>query len=1048
MTKMLNDWENPEIFERNRVPARASFIPYPDKESALSHERGRSQWFKLLNGKWRFNYAENPNLAPEGFFIEYFPEDFLMGCFDVTHLDDEEWDYIQVPCSWQTLGYGRPHYTNVIYPFPTDPPHVPTENPTGSYRRKFFLSADWDDRQVFLRFEGVDSAFYVWINGQEAGYSQGSRLTAEFNVTPHLRNGVNTVSARVLQWSDGSYLEDQDMWWLSGIFRDVYLIGVPETHIFDFRVRTELDAEYRDAILKVQTVLKHHGEQTASDCRVEISLLDADLQPVLEQPLSSDVDISEDADAVVDMEVPVKNPKKWSAENPYLYSLLITLKDNRGDVIEVIPYKVGFRSVELKDGNMLVNGVPIMLKGVNRHDHHPDLGKAVPLESMIEDILLMKRHNVNAVRTSHYPNDPRFYDLCDYYGLYVLDETDLECHGFATAGNWNWTSDNPEWEAAYVDRVERMVERDKNHPCVIIWSLGNEAGFGCNHEAMARWVREADPTRLLHYEGDRQQKVADIVGPMYTSVDGIIELAQDNDAEKPVILCEYAHSMGNGPGGFKEYWDAFYKYKRLQGGFVWDWIDQGLRQVTDDGREWFAFGGDFGDEPNDKNFLINGLIFPDRKPSPGLIEYKKVLEPVKVEPVDIARGEVKFTNRYDFISLDHLLVSWDLKVGDKILQSGAIPTPDIAPGGSKTVVIPYTTPPTLTPGADYWLNISLTLAKDTPWASRGHEIAWAQFQLPLEVPAGPMIGVGSMPPVNCEDSGNEIEITGADFELIFDKVYGVIKSWCHESLGLINAGPKLNFWRAPIDNDVGAARDWRMSRLNELQHRIDEVECYDLDDKSLRIHVRSRIAPPVHALGFECDYIYTIYGSGDVILQVSGAPKGKMPETLPRIGLQMTMPGELDHVSWYGRGPGECYIDSKQANRTGVYSCTVDDLYVPYVYPQDNGNRTDVRWVSLTNTRGMGLLAVMPCLNFSAHRFSTEDIEKALHTCDLTPRDEITLNLDYRHQGLGSASCGPGVLPQYQLHPHEFSFTVRLRPFSVDHISPMSLSRFGVDKIS
>ena len=1045
MNKELNDWENPKVFQRNRLPARAYFVSYPDEESALSGEPGRSPRFKLLNGNWKFRYAESPALAPEDFFIEYFPEDFLMGYFDVTHWDDSQWDEIQVPCSWQVLGYGRPHYTNVQYPFPVDPPRVPTENPTGSYRRKFFVSEEWDDRQIFLRFDGVDSAFYVWVNGQQVGYSQGSRLPAEFDITSHVRDGVNTLAVRVLQWSDGSFLEDQDMWWLSGIFRDVYLVATPEVHVFDFRVRTELDAEYGDAVLKVRTVLKNYSEDAVSNYRVEIRLLDADLQPVLEQTLDASIDIQADGQTALDLETPVPDPRKWSAEHPYLYTLLITLKDDQGRVIEVVPCKVGFRSVELKNGNLLVNGIPIMIKGVNRHDHHPDQGKAVPLESMIQDILLMKRHNVNAVRTSHYPNDPRFYDLCDYYGIYVLDETDLECHGFATIRDWNRTSDDPDWKDAYVDRMIRMVERDKNHPCVIVWSLGNESGFGQNHRAMADWVRQADPTRLLHYEGDRQQEVADIVGPMYTSVDGIIELAQDEGAEKPVILCEYAHAMGNGPGSFKEYWEAFYKYKRLQGGFVWDWIDQGLRQITEDGREYFAYGGDFGDEPNDRNFLINGLIFPDRKPSPGLIEYKKVLEPVEVEPVDLAEGKVRISSRYDFILLDHLTVSWNLMADGKILQTGAIPTPKIAAGKSQIMTIPYTMPPALTPGAEYWLNMSFALASDTSWASRGHEVAWAQFQLPLEVPAAPVIKIDSIQPMVYDDSDNTIQVTGADFDLIFDKVYGVISSWHHEDMRIVTSGPRLNFWRAPLDND-NVQREWRKAGLHRLTHRVDSVESTECKGRIIKILVRSRIAPPVLALAFECDYTYTVYGSGHVMLRVHGVPKGELP-VLPRIGLQMTLPDELDRVSWYGRGPGESYVDSKQANRFGVYSCTVDELYTPYVYPQDNGNRTDVRWVSFTNIRGMGLLAVMPNLNFSAHRFTAQDLENAQHTCDLVPRDEITLNLDYRHQGLGSASCGPGVLPQYELHPHEFDFTIWLKPFSRDRISPMNLSREQIEAL-
>ena len=1033
MTRTRNDWENPKVFQRNRVQARASFVPYPDENSALSGERGCSPWFKLLNGRWKFHYAENPALASKDFFAE---------SFDVSC-----WNDISVPCSWQVLGYGRPHYTNVQYPFPVDPPRVPTDNPTGSYRRNFFISDDWADRQVFLRFEGVDSAFYMWVNGQKVGYSQGSRITAEFDITPYIRSGVNTLAVRVFQWSDGSYLEDQDMWWLSGIFRDVYLITTPRVHIFDFRIRTELDVEYRDAILKVRATLKNHGDQDINHYHVEIRLLDAELQTVLEYPLNSDADIQGNGETTLDLEMPVANPEKWSAESPYLYSLIITLKNEHGQVVEVGTCKVGFRSVELKDGNLLVNGVPIMIKGVNRHDHHPDLGKATSLDSMIQDILLMKCHNINAVRTAHYPNDPRFYDLCDYYGIYVLDETDLECHGFGTIGDWNRTSDDPEWEGAYIDRVARMLERDKNHPCVIIWSLGNESGFGCNHEAMSKWVRRADLTRLLHYEGDRQQKVADIVGPMYTSVDGIIELGKDRDAEKPVILCEYAHAMGNGPGGLKEYWEAFYQHKRLQGGFVWDWIDQGLRQFTEDGKEWFAYGGDFGDEPNDGNFLINGLIFPNRKPSPGLIEYKKVLEPVKVEPVDLTVGKIKITNRHDFISLSHLIVSWNLMADDKMLQNGTIRTPNIAAGRSKTVTIPFTQPPII-PGANYWLNVSFTLASDTPWAPEGHEVAWVQFKLPLEVPPAPAFKADSMPPIDCEDSENTIKVSGTNFKLIFDKIHGIITFWQHEGLKVINKGPLLNFWRAPIDNDKRIEPAWRKAGLDSLTHRIDEVQCSKPNDGIVQIHVKSRIAPPILDLALECDYTYTIYGSGDVILDTHGIPKGKLP-ILPRIGLQMTLPGELDHVLWYGRGPGESYIDSKQANRVGVYSCSVNDLYVPYVYPQENGNRTDVRWMSLIDVRGMGLLAVgMPMLDFSAHRFTTQDIEKAKHICDLIPRDEITLNLDYRHHGLGSASCGPGVLPQYELHPNEFRFSIRLKPFSVDRISPMGLSKKAMESIA
>lgn len=1025
----MRDWENPKVFGKNRIPARSGIISYPDENSLLSGERGTSPWFKLLNGNWKFNYAECPELTPEDFFNE---------AFDVS-----KWANIQVPGNWQVLGYGRPHYTNVQFPFPVNPPKVPGENPTGSYRRNFFLPDSWRDRQIYLRFEGVDSAFYVWVNGKQVGYSQGSRLPAEFDITDYIRKDRNTIAVQVYQWSDGSYLEDQDMWWLSGIFRDVYLIAEPKIHIFNLNVRTELDRNCENAFLNITAVIKNcHHKKEANNYRVEINLLDPSLQPVFKESLNKSFKIKPGSEKNIELKNQVKNPKKWSAETPCLYTLLVTFKDNLGRVLEVKGCRVGFRKVELQDGNMLVNGVPVMLKGVNRHDHHPDLGRAVPLETMIRDVLLMKQHNINAVRTSHYPNDPRFYELCDYYGLYVFAETDLECHGFFNVNDLNRISDDPEWENAYVDRMSRMVETYKNHPSVIIWSLGNESGFGRNHRAMAKWIKSADLTRLLHYEPDSKQEIVDIVGPMYPSVDTIIKLAKERNYKKPVILCEYAHAMGNGPGGLTEYWDAFYKYKRLQGGFVWDWVDQGLRQKTEAGKEWFAYGGDFGDEPNDENFLINGLVFPDRIPSPGLIEYKKVLEPVKAEPVDLPRGKIRIANRHDFISLAHLDISWNIMADDNIVQSGNMSTPNIPAGKSKLVVIPFTKPAELSPGSEYWLNISFTLAKDTSWAKRGYEVAWSQLKLNFkEKPSIAVFKTAAMSPLYYNENKNEIHIRGADFEMVFDKVKGVIKSWFYEGIKLINRGPKLNFWRAPIDNDRCFIKEWQEAGLDRLTHRVDSVESVNLEGQAFRIKVTARIAPPVHSHGFLCDYTYTIYGSGDIKIEVHGLPQGNLPN-LPKIGLQMTLPDNLDQVSWYGRGPGEGYIDSRQAGRVNVYTCCVDELYMPYIYPQENGNRTEVRWATFTDMQGMGLLATgMPLLDFSAHRFSTEDFEKARHVCDLIRRDEITLNLDYRHCGLGSGSCGPGPLPQYLLTPAEFSFNIRLKPFSLAQSSAMNLSR-------
>jgi len=1048
-TRPPNDWENHKLPHRNRLQPRAYFIPFPTVETALSGERARSGWFRLLNGTWKFHHAGSVAEAPEGFFEEGY--------------DVSGWDDVHVPWSWQCQGYDYPHYTNCPFPFPTDPPRVPTENPTGSYRRDFYVPDDWTDRQVLLHFEGVDSAFYVWVNGREVGFSKGSRLPAEFDISPFIRPGRNTLAVRVMRWSDGSYLEAQDMWWLSGIFRDVYLVAFPKVSLFDFAVQTDLDDHYRNATLKVRALLKNTTPADARGCRLTAQLLDARGEPVPAEGLTASANVPANSEAEVQLEAPVSNPRKWNAEQPYLYTLLLSLKNTDGEALQVASVKVGFRKVELKDGNFLVNGVPIMLKGANRHDHHPDTGKAVSLDAMLQDVLLMKRHNLNAVRTSHYPNDARFLDLCDEYGLYVIDECDLETHGFALVGDISRVSDDPEWEAAYVDRMARMVQRDKNHPSIIMWSLGNEAGFGCNHEAMAAYARKVDPTRLIHYEADRWLKTADVLSVMYPTLEYVTEVGEGRNrppseprtkeetalAEKvaraPFICCEYAHAMGNGPGNLKEYWDLFYKYKRIQGGCVWDWIDQGLRKKTADGTDYFAYGGDFGDEPNDAQFLINGLVFPDRTPSPGLIEYKKVLEPVQTEAVDLAHGKLRLTNRYDFADLSGLRCSWNVSADGKPIESGELPLPHIPAGECSDVTVPLTMPAVPAPATDYWLNVSFTLAADTPWAPAGHEVAWAQFRLPIEAPAAPAVSIASMPPVQCRTGRNAIELSGADFELTFDTVYGRIASWKHEGLPLLHSGPLLNFWRAPTDNDTHFKKSWIEAGLNALRHRIDSVKCERLADSAVRVTVAMRIAPPVHERAFACEMVYTVCGSGDLFIEGHGVPQGDWPDTIPRIGLQMGLQPHLDHVSWYGRGPGESYTDIRQAARVGVYSCSVEDLYTPYVFPQENGNRTDVRWAAFTNVRGMGLMAQGdPLLNFSAHWFTTQDLDRARHTCELPRRNWITLNLDHAHHGIGSGSCGPATLEKYCLRPEEFRFRVRLKPFSVDAASPAALAKQAI----
>jgi beta-galactosidase/evolved beta-galactosidase subunit alpha len=991
-----------------------------------------------LNGVWRFQYALTPVEAPQDYADPAY--------------DDSGWDHLPVPSNWQMHGYGRPHYTNVQYPFVIDPPHVPSDNPTGSYRRRFTVPEAWADRRLILRFDGVDSAFEVHLNGSYVGFSKGSRIPAEFDVTAHVQPGENLLAVRVYQWSDGSYLEDQDMWWLSGIFRDVTLIAEPRVAVWDLRVASGLDQDLRQATLRVQATIANTREQ-AEACSLEFQLLDADKQPVPHDDTRTNGEIGAGEQARMELAAPITTPRLWSAEDPYLYTLLLTLRNARGEVIEVVPQTVGFRRVEIKDTQLLVNNKPVKLRGVNRHEHHPELGRAVPYETMLEDVLLMKRHNINTVRTSHYPPHPHFLDLCDKYGLYVIDEADLECHGLHHAQQPYFLSDHPEWCEAYVDRMARMVERDKNHASIIMWSLGNESGFGTNHEAMAAWCREHDASRPIHYEGDRHGKVSDVITQMYTAVPDVIAFGEgegdvggdtgwkprvrlEEYEHKPFFLCEYAHAMGNGPGGLADYWDAFWRYDRLIGGCVWEWLDHGIRTTTPDGRAYFAYGGDFGDEPNDGNFVCDGLLFPDRTPSPGLIEYKKVLEPVHVEATNLGVNiaQLAIHNRYDFLTLEHLHGSWQLTEDGVLIAGGDLAVPNVQPGAWAPIEIKYSVPAP-TPGAMYHLTLCFALAQPTAWAEAGHEIAFAQWELPINT--SPVVSNAVLPQASLRvhEEGSCLHLRGGETDVLFDTARGVIDLWNFAGHELLLDGPRLSLWRAAIDNEARGSgeqvvRDWRQHRLHLLQHHVRGVAWEQVNDVTVRVIVRTCVAPPVYEAAFDCSYTYTVFGSGEIVLEVQGTPRGRWPAMLPRIGLEMTLPGTLEHMQWLGRGPGESYADTKQAARFGLWHAGVDDVFTPYVRPQENGNHTDTRWVALQDARGMGLLAASdPLINFSAHHFTTEDLDQAQHTYELVPRPTITLHLDYKQHGVGSGSCGPEVMPPYQLHAEPFTFRVCFRPF-------------------
>ncbi|MDT5032163.1 MAG: beta-galactosidase [Actinoplanes sp.] len=886
-----------------------------------------------LDGDWRFRLAPSVAAAAD---------------FAAPDLDDTQWDVLPVPSSWPMHGHGRPAYTNVRYPFPVDPPRVPTENLTGDHRRAFDLPAGWPAVGAVLRFEGADSCLRVWLNGVELGWGAGSRLSTEFDVGARLRTGRNVLAVRVHQWSAGSYLEDQDMWWLPGIFRSVTLLSRAPGGVDDVFVHADFDQHTGRGALRVET---------PGPALVSVPELG-----VHDVPSGTTLDVG-----------PVR---PWSAESPARY--VVTVRAGG----ETVTLPVGFRTVAIVGGQLTVNGVPLLLRGVNRHEFHPDLGRVVPLEVARQDVLLMKRHNVNAVRTSHYPPTPGFLDLCDELGLWVVDECDLETHGFGPLGWRRNPSDDPRWSAAYLDRMRRMVERDKNHPSIILWSLGNEAGIGANHGLMADWTRQRDPGRPIHYEGDRECRYTDVYSRMYAShaeVDAIGRQAEtplkdpDTDARRramPFIQCEYAHAMGNGPGGLSEYQELFEKYPRCQGGFIWEWIDHGIRQHTADGREFFAYGGDFGEPLHDGNFVIDGLVFPDRTPSPGLVEAAAVFAPVHMTGT---AETLHVRNLNAFVDTSYLDFSYQLEADGEPVVFGRLTVPPLGPGQTAEVPLPESPP-----GAgERWLTVRAVLAADQPWAPAGHQVAVAQIALG-GTPVLPR-GSGALP---------------TD----------------------LRSGLRLDVWRAPIDNDRFAALEpaWRRVGLDRMRHRVDTPST-------------SRVAPAAEDLGLAVSYSWTEDGA-TLRLAVDVTPEGEWPCPLPRLGVRFTLPAGLSTVQWFGRGPGEAYPDSRRAARVGRFTATVDELQTPYVFPQENGHRIDTRWVAFAGPGGGVLVSGDASFGFTARRWTSEQLDAARHTTDLVPGPEIVVNIDAAQRGLGTASCGPGVLPAYELAVAPVSFALTFSP--------------------
>lgn len=1024
----MKTWENHQIDGINRMPARAHFLTFPSKEKALLNNNRYTHAFKNLNGVWKFMFLDAPEYSPEGFFNSD---------FDVTKMDD-----ITVPGNWQLQGYGKMHYSDLWYNFPINPPYVPTENPTGIYKRTFFVEESYRDKKIIIRFCGVDSAYHLWINGKEVGYSKVARNESEFDITDIIRVGEeNDVTVRVYQWSDGTYLEDQDMWWESGIFRDVELIGVPKDGINDYKVIADLDDEYKNGIFKVEAFLR-----TTKEVNVTFELVDAGENTVFTKTV-----VAKEGKACID-EV-IADVNHWTAETPYLYKLFMTVEDD-GQIVEVIPQNVGFRNIRLNGETFLVNGVAIKFKGVNRHDYSPQNGRVVSREEIEKDIILMKQFNINAIRTSHYPNSYYLYDLCDEYGMYLIAETDLECHGFELTGDYKWITDDPSWELAYVSRMTRMIERDKNHPAIIFWSLGNESAFGCNFRKMTDVAHEMDPTRLVHYEGDFDVESADVYSTMYTWIENPKKpyLMKDiiEKSKKPHIHCEYCHAMGNGPGNLKDYQDLVYAHDKLQGGFVWEWFDHGIESFTESGEKYYRYGGDFGDDPSNKDFCIDGLIMPDRTPSPGLYEYKKVIEPITTTAVDIQKGIINLLSRYDFANLDRFNLVYKVMEDDVILQTGFMAVPSIEARANKDITLPYDLSAIKAkPGAHYYVNISYQLREDTSYASSGHELATAQFELPL-YKEGIMVRPEGI--LNVEKEHTTLHVKGANFSLDFNLVNGNLMNIVRDGMQVLSKGPRLTLWRAPISNDMEIIDKLKKVYFLHLEHEVVMNIDYHMEGNILKVEVDTINSTTNSAWHFKTKYVYTVCPSGDILIDVEGTPSGRVdlaPDMLPRIGVSMHLDKSMEHVRYFGMGPGENYADSKEAAQMGLYANTVDGLFTNYVIPQENGNHMGCKWVSMTNDRGMGLLASTEGdFNFSASWYEDKDLDDAKHTCDLVKRDYIVFNVDYKQNALGTNSCGQWQLDKYRAKFEDFKLSFRLTPFNNKEVLDKHLAaeRICLDK--
>lgn len=1064
---LLKSWENPELTSLNKLPPRATFYTFDTAARARGRVREKSPFFQSLDGRWEFRMLARP-------------EDLE----DVAK--SSVWDAITVPGNWEMQGFGKPHYTNVRMPFPQEPPHVPAENPTGVYRRKFPVPRAWKGRRLILHFGGAASVLTVYVNGTFVGMSKDSCLPAEFDITGAVRPGPdNEIMAVVIKWSDASFIEDQDQWWLAGLHREVYLFSTPKTFVRDLHAQPTLSQDLKSARLDVSVQV---GISGAGPVRLpivaEAQLYDPQGRAVFRNPLRGTLHVPASKESGmghrmrIDLAGTVARPKLWSHEDPQLYVLVVTLRTPDGT--SHVSTRLGFRRIEVRNRNLLINGKRVLIKGVNRHDHDPDEAKAVSYETMLRDVRLMKEFNVNAVRTSHYPNDPRWLDLCDEYGLYVIDEANIESHGF-----YNLICQETRYATAILDRVMRMVVRDKNHPSVIFWSLGNESGSGPGFDAAAAWVRGYDPSRPIHYEGAISHgnkgttwahgpAGTDIICPMYPGIDALTrwsDLAGRNwksgtdkqlwgDAlnaaveghdsannsgtsrptvraplhplERPLILCEYSHAMGNSNGSLADYFEAFRTMPGLQGGFVWEWLDHGIRQTTKDGRNFFAYGGDFGDEPNDANFVCDGLVSPDRVPHPAMWEFKHLAQPVRVELVKAKAPQcrIRIHNRQDFTTLENLRGAWELSADGERVRGGRLLRLDLQPGASREVAIPIGSIP-----ACREAHLIVRWRKK----SGGTEVAWDALTLPVNPRT--RCAKQQSQEIDCNEGESSLLLRCGSSTLKFDKTRCRLADMSCSGKPVLTSGPRLQLWRGAIDNDglkLWSGQEnkplgrWRKLGLDRpLVFEPRNFAAAKGPDGSVSVKLELAVSTVSHGNAARYIQICTLHPDGrlDIDNRVTFADPAFTD--LPRVGVRIDVAPGYENLRYFGRGPWENYNDRRASAMAAVYSTRVSDTYVDYVMPQEHGHRTDTRWIELSATKSRPVIRIEgdPVFEFNATHFTAETLYAARHTTDLLPMAETVLYIDAAHRGVGTGSCGPDTLEQYRINAHEYSwrFSILLR---------------------